>query len=126
MPTEHWQQEPEDHDFPAAANYLSLVATPTLADALADALRNAPNTVYLAKDLMRASRLTLLAKDNYHVAKDLAKVKEGHLLSPVLLVRGDLAADRPLVVADGFHRVCASYWIDENAAIPCRVVDLPH
>jgi len=29
----------------------------------------------------------------------------------------------PLVVADGYHRVCASYWIDENTDIPCILVD---
>jgi len=23
--------------------------------------------------------------------------------------------------ADGYHRVCASYWIDENTDIPCIV-----
>ncbi len=125
MPSEHWQQVPEDHDYPAAANYLNLIATPALAEGLAEAFKTAPTTHFLAKDLMRASRLTLLPKDNFHVAKDLAKVKAGHLLSPVLLVRGDVAVDQPLVVADGFHRVCASYWIDEDASIPCRVVDLP-
>lgn len=125
MQSEHWQQEPEDHDFPAAANYLSLVATPELAGKLADALRSAPTVIYEAKDLLRASRLALLGKDNAHVAKDFNKVKEGHLLSPILLVRGDVASDRPLVIADGYHRICASYWIDENAPIPCRVVDLP-
>ena len=28
----------------------------------------------------------------------------------------------PLTVADGYHRVCASYWIDENTDIPCILV----
>ena len=40
----------------------------------------------------------------------------GTELSPVLLVRGT-----PLWVADGYHRVCASYHIDENTSIPCRI-----
>ena len=26
-------------------------------------------------------------------------------------------------IADGYHRVCASYHIDENTDIPCHVVD---
>lgn len=29
----------------------------------------------------------------------------------------------PLIVADGYHRICASYWIDENPGIPCVLVD---
>ncbi len=51
---------------------------------------------------------------------DLAKVYAGQPLSPILLLRG---SDRgPLVVADGYHRVCASYWTDENTDIPCILV----
>ena len=75
-----------------------------------------------AKDLLRASRLELLPPDNVHVKKDLGKVDAGQLLSPILLVRGRLSADVPLTVADGYHRICASYHIDEDADIPCRIV----
>ena len=49
----------------------------------------------------------------------------GEPLSPVLLVRGRAAAGTPLVVADGYHRICASYHLDEDADIPCRLVDAP-
>ena len=27
----------------------------------------------------------------------------------------------PLTVADGYHRICASYHLDEDADIPCRI-----
>lgn len=60
-----------------------------------------------------------------HVAKDLAKVAKGQALSPVLVVRGDLAGGAPLTVADGYHRICASHSLDEDADIPCRMVDFP-
>jgi hypothetical protein len=30
-------------------------------------------------------------------------------------------ADVPLTIADGFHRICASYHLDEDADIPCRI-----
>ena len=92
---------------------------------LANALRQAPTSVYLAKDLLRASRLPLLERTDVHVAKDLVKVHEGQRLSLVLLVRGRASASHPLIAADGYHRICASYWIDEDAPIPCRIVDLP-
>jgi hypothetical protein len=42
----------------------------------------------------------------------------------VLLVRGDLTHGRALQIADGYHRVCASYHADENTDIPCRLVAL--
>jgi hypothetical protein len=44
---------------------------------------------------------------------------------PILLVRGDVTANRAVQIADGYHRVCASYHNDENTDIPCRIVDLP-
>jgi hypothetical protein len=122
--SEQWQPEPEEHDFPAASTYLSLVCDPELAAKLVAALRVATTTTYQAKDLLRASQLPLLGKENLHVASDLAKVKAGHKLSPVLLVRGRFPKGRALVVADGYHRICASYWIDENTPIPCRIVDV--
>jgi hypothetical protein len=125
MKQEHWKPEPEDHDFPAAGAYLSLLIAPDQAASLATALQKASTEIRKAKDLLRASELALLDADNAHVAADLEKVKKGVFLSPVLLVRGDLPTRRPLTVADGYHRICASYHIDENADIPCRVVDLP-
>ncbi len=123
MPREHWKTEPDAHDYPAATSYLSLMAPPDLVARVVDALRTAPMDHYKAKDLLRASALALLPMDNPHVARDLDKVKSGQLLSPVLLVRGDATKGLPLVIADGYHRVCASYHLDENADIPCRIVE---
>jgi hypothetical protein len=53
-----------------------------------------------------------------------ARVLNSPKLSPILLVRGDSGRDRPLIIADGYHRVCASYYLDENAEVICHVVDL--
>ena len=119
---EHWKSDPDDHDYPAAADYLSLIMEDGDVSKAVAALQKAAITHRKAKDLLRASRLELLPPDNPHVKKDLAKVDGGQLLSPILLLRGRLAADVPLTVADGYHRICASYHIDENADIPCRIV----
>lgn len=66
--------------------------------------------------------MPLLPTDNPHVTSDLAKVAKGKALSPVLLVRGNLLAGIPLQIADGYHRVCASYYTDENTDIPVKIV----
>jgi hypothetical protein len=121
---ESWKESPDDHDYSAAEDYLSLITSPAAAKGLARRLRAAPLMHRKAKDLLRASRLPLLATDNFHVARDLKKVKQGRLLSPVLCVRGSVRADVPLTVADGYHRICASYHLNEDADIPCRIVDL--
>jgi hypothetical protein len=122
---EHWKAEPDDHDYPAASDYLTLLAGESDAAAIVAALRTAPIVHRKAKDLLRASRLPLLDTTNAHVADDLKKVRRGERLSPVLLVRGALVADVALTVADGYHRICASYHLDENADIPCRMTDPP-
>jgi hypothetical protein len=121
---ERWKESPDDHDYPAAEDYLSLVITPAAAKALVRRLRTAPIQHRKAKDLLRASNLPVLAPDNFHVAKDLNKVAQGRLLSPVLCVRGMVRLQVPLIVADGYHRICASYHLDEDADIPCRITDL--
>jgi hypothetical protein len=120
---ERWGDEPSEHDYPAAASYLSLICDPTEVRRLVTALKAAPIVHYQAKDLLRSSGLALLPTDNFHVASDLAKVARGERLSPVLLMRGDFRRGVPLTIADGYHRVCASYHLDENAEIPCHLVD---
>ncbi|MGH3589780.1 MAG: hypothetical protein ACRDRF_01925 [Pseudonocardiaceae bacterium] len=120
-----WKAEPDAHDYPAAASYLSLIATNAQVRDLVDALKAAPLEHCKAKDMLRASGLGLLTPENPHVAADLAKVKNGKALSPILLIRGDLTQGIVLQIADGYHRVCASYHLDENTDIPCRIADHP-
>src|ERR1700722_847806 len=120
-----WLPEPEAHDYPAAASYLSLLADDATIAKIASALRAAPSVTHKAKDILRASRLPFLHADNAHVASDLKKINEGQALSPILLIRGDIASGVALQIADGYHRVCASYLTDENTDIPCRLVELP-
>lgn len=125
LPPEHWKDEPDEHDYPAAVDYLSLLMGEEKVRAVVRGLREAAITRRKAKDLLRASRLALLLPENAHVALDLEKVRRGDHLSPILLVRGDVGSDVPLTVADGYHRICASYHIDENADIPCRIAEMP-
>jgi len=120
-----WKVEPDEHDYPAAYDYLTLLITERQAKAVVTGLRKAPISHRKAKDILRASDLHLLSPDSEHVAKDMKKVEMGTLLSPVLLVRGGLSSARPLIVADGYHRVCASHHLDENLDIPCRIADIP-
>jgi hypothetical protein len=120
--TAQWLAKPEKHDFQAAQDYLSLVMAVNDAVIYRDKLAaSADQMVHRkAKDILRASQLALLDQDNKHVATDLQKVAAGTPMSPILLVRGD--GTHPLIVADGYHRVCASYWLDENTDIPCVLV----
>jgi hypothetical protein len=110
----------EDHDYPAAQSYLSILYPDETAAAMVHKLRSAVLTEFKAKDIFRASTLSLLGVSNSHVLKDSAKITKGTSLSPLLLVR-DLAHGK-LVIADGYHRLCAVYALDEDALIRCKII----
>ncbi len=117
-----WLEAPEPHDFPAASDYLDMLAEPHVVKQLTEKLQGGTVVHKKAKDILRAAQLNLLPKDNPHVIADLAKIKKGQPLSPILLVRGNYSAGVPLQIADGYHRVCASYYTDENTDIPVVLV----
>jgi hypothetical protein len=115
-----WFDEPQEHDYSAAESYLSLVISKKAARKAAAELRSARTRPYAAKDIFRASGLSLLGVSNSHVEKDLEKIARGEKLSPLLLRRDE--ANGKLIIADGYHRACAVYKFDEDALIPCRIV----
>ena len=124
MTSVKWLEKPAAHDFPAAADYLDLLADPATVQKLTKRLQAGSVVHKKAKDILRAARLSLLPVENPHVAADLTKIEKGVALSPILLVRGEIVAGVPLQIADGYHRVCASYHTDENTDIPVVLVKL--
>lgn len=115
-----WLPNVEEHDFAAAASYLALIYPTRRRARLVAELKAAKLTRFKAKDIFRASQLSLLGVSNSHVAKDRAQIDKGGRLSPLLLVRDE--KNGKVVVADGYHRLCAVYEIDEDAWIPCKIV----
>jgi hypothetical protein len=120
-----WTRKSEDGDLEAALDFLSLVYTAARARALVKSLRSAPVIKRTAKDLLRASGLPLLPADETRVKGDLKKIAKRKSLAPVLLVTGDMSIGVPLVVADGYHRICAACHFDEDSVVYCRMVDSP-
>ncbi len=119
-PKIQWLPEPEDKDYPAAQSYLSLLHPEAESDGLVNKLKKAKVSQFKAKDIFRASGLSLLGVSNYHVGKDQQKIKDGKSLSPLLLVRDP--QNGQVVIADGYHRLCAVYSFDEDELIPCKIV----
>ena len=99
-----WLPEPEDHDYPSAISYLSLLMEPEEAEIIVKALHKAPMSTYKARDIFRASGLPLLGISNSKIRRNHEKIDAGKPLSPLLLVRG--TKGRALIVADGYHRMC--------------------
>ena len=97
-----WFDKPQKHDYPAAASYLSLTIDQQAARTAARELEKADMTKFAAKDIFRASGLSLLGASNSHVEKDRAQIYRNEKLSPLLLYRDK--ANSKLIIADGYHR----------------------
>jgi len=123
MPTPRkvrWLDAPEAQDYPAALSFLSLIYEAKVAKSLVKQLGEAEVEDFKAKDIFRASGLSLLGVSNVHVNRDIEKLRNGKALSPLLLVRVPDVAK--VIVADGYHRLCAVYSLDEDAVVPCKIV----
>src|SRR5690242_5604306 len=107
-----WLDESESHNYPAALSYLSLIYVPSRAKKIVARLKAASISEFKAKDIFRASTLSLLGVSNSHVERDRKKIAGGDKLSPILLVREPRGGK--VVIADGYHRLCAIYSFDED------------
>lgn len=121
QPAVKWLDEPEEHDYPAAASYLSLVAGPKAVSRAVKSLERAETVSFKAKDLLRAAGLPLLPADDPDVAKELDRVRAGTALSPCLVVRGSRRTGTTARIADGYHRICASYHLSEDTVVRARI-----
>jgi hypothetical protein len=115
-----WLSEPEEKDFPAAESYLSLLYESQQVKGIVAKLRMQTMTKFKAKDIFRASGLSLLGVSNTHVEKDRKKILDGKQLSPILLVRDQ--KNGKVIIVDGYHRMCAVYSFNEDELIPCKIV----
>ncbi len=115
-----WLDEPAKHDYPAALAYLNLVLLPPDAQKAVKKLKRAKMTVFAAKDIFRAAEVPMLAPDDGDVQKCRSQIKRKQPISPVLLCRDPRLGK--VIIADGYHRLCAVYIFDESADIPCKII----
>jgi hypothetical protein len=117
--TIQWADKPAKQDYAAAQCYLGLLLDAATVTRHVKTLRRARMSEFKAKDLLRASNLSQLGVSNSHVERDREKIIKGLTLSPILLVRD--SKNVKLIIADGYHRLCAAYSLDEEATIPCCI-----
>jgi len=119
-----WASRPCSDEFKGALNYLSLQFSDSTARRLVAKARRAGHFEHVAKDILRASNLPLLPTDERHVADNLKKIRKGKSIAPIIVIQGDLARGLPLVIADGYHRMCAACHADEDAPVAVFMVPL--
>lgn len=114
-----WLPEPVDHDYEAAGQYLQLLFGPKKAKSIVGKLRRAPMAEFAAKDLLRASSTSILYIEAFDWSRHQKKLRQGDALAPILLVRQENGG--ALIIADGFHRLCALFSTDEEIRVPCKI-----
>lgn len=114
-----WLPDASEDDYAAANAYLALIKPPDNVAKLVANLKTAKVEEYRATDLFRASRVELPAKDDRPCRREIKKIRSGELISPVLLVRD--AAHSTVIIADGYHRVCAAFRIDPDVVLHCKI-----
>jgi hypothetical protein len=111
-----WLSEPQEKDYAAADSYLSLLLAPDQLRETVALLRQAPSGAWRAKDILRAAGLPLLKrKQSNEVAEKLEHMAAGTPISPILLIHDGRGR---LEIADGYHRVCAAYLVNEDTEVP--------
>ena len=96
-----WLSEPEKQDYLAAISFLSLIFDEAQTKLFVDKLEKANVVEFKAKDLFRASSLSLLGISNKHVQRDLKKIQTGVKLSPMLLTRDP--TNGKVIIADDWY-----------------------
>jgi hypothetical protein len=119
-----WAETKEGEDFKGAFAYLSLLCPDRKAHALVKSLRGAEVIEHAAKDLLRSARLPILPPDDPRVREDLKRIQKAKPLAPVLVLRGNMEKGLPLTIADGYHRICAVIYFNEEAPVRCRIADM--
>lgn len=115
-----WSNQPDKEDYAAAETYLSLILPKKEASKLVKKLKKAKTIKYHVKDVLRASALPVLPARDSLVKEAHKKILAGKRISPLLLAR-NIPTGR-MIVADGYHRLCSVYSMDEDAELPCKIV----
>ena len=115
-----WLPEPADKDYDAAQSFLQLLYNSKKARRWAKELKAKEITEYTAKDILRASGTPMSEVRAFDWSKQQKEIDEGKPLSPILIVKQDNGGH--LIIADGFHRLCALFTNDQEVKVPCKIV----
>lgn len=115
MSTVKWLSTPKKKDYPAAEAYLCLLFGPGPAARLTKRLRRAKVRQIPARDILRASHTPMSEVRAFDWVKQNKDIKKGRAFSPILLISG--ADGGALIIADGFHRLCAAFACDQDAEV---------
>ncbi len=115
-----WLDEVDEGNYIAAQSYLTLLFDEKTVAEMIFKLRAENMTQFKSKDIFRASQLSLLGISNARIEKNRNKISKGLAFSPILLVRDQ--DHGKVIIADGYHRMCAIYGFDQDIWIRCKII----
>ncbi|MEI6854432.1 MAG: hypothetical protein WCL06_16415, partial [Bacteroidota bacterium] len=115
-----WLKKLQDTDYPAANSFLQLLYNEPAIIEIIKKMKAAPYVDFKAKDIFRAANVSTRGVSKNQVELERKKIKKGVPLSPIMLVR-DFSKGK-LIIADGYHRLCAVYACNEDSIVPCKIV----
>lgn len=119
-PEIRWLSQPAESDYAAAESYLNLLYKPKDCRRWIKRLRRAEISVYSAKDILRASATSISEVNAFDWSRQREEIAHGQSIAPILMVRQ--VNGRHLLIADGFHRMCALFAADEQVSVHCKIV----
>jgi len=114
-----WRKKPRKKDYLSAQSYLSLLFGSRSAIRLVKGLRRAHIKEIPARDILRASHTPMAEVHAFDWTSQHKDIKKGRPFSPILLVCGKHGDE--LVIADGFHRLCAAFAKDQDAIVSFKL-----
>jgi hypothetical protein len=115
----NWLPEPASDTYDSAQTFLELMFKPKKARRWVKRLKKAGVSEYAAKDILRASAIPIATVRAYDWKRQQDQINKGDPLSPILLIRQHDGG--PLIIADGFHRMCALFSTDQEVSVPCKI-----
>ena len=112
-----WADQPDSDNAHDSLDYLGMITGKKNGKRIVDDLVNGKAKTFKAKDILRASLLPPLPREDTHVKAALQLIADGIALQPVYLIRGRIKDGVPLVIVDGYHRVSASWHTDPGTDI---------
>lgn len=116
-----WNDKPDPDDYSHARDFLALMMPDAFADKAVALLRAAPIVQLRANDILRASPAGYPTDSDPDVDKHVDQIKDGQPFAPVLLIQGTADTAPNLAIADGWHRVAATYLQDPTAMVPAKI-----
>ena len=114
-----WDQLSDDA-LKAGQQYLTLHVSTVDTIGVKDLWIKTDDTLYYPDDILRAAELKELPIAHPKVRAMMEHMERGHVLDHILLVR----MHGRLIVARGYHLLCALRFFDRTAQARCRIVTL--